>query len=92
MANCRACNAEIEFRTTKTGKLCPYDLSTDTVHFATCPEADRFRKPRLPEDTCLKCGSLDVERLPGSGQHYAAIRCNDCFAHRWLAHPVSVGG
>jgi len=53
---CRKCNAEIVFLRTATGKMMPVDANTvkpgdvnyehhkHTSHFATCPEADRFRK------------------------------------------------
>jgi hypothetical protein len=59
MANCAGCGAEIEFVKTPTGNLIPVDLKYIMVitdegkavrgrisHFATCPQADRFRKPK----------------------------------------------
>lgn len=86
MAACRACNAPIRFVTTLKGKLAPVDAD-GTSHFATCPEAARFKKPPLPENECGACGSDHVEREPGKGQHFAALRCLDCGAHRWLRRP-----
>lgn len=56
--NCRACGARIRFLTTKAGKHIPIDIDTykdgdqtydhtrHKSHFASCPEAARFRKPR----------------------------------------------
>ena len=53
---CRACDAPIVFLRTKKRKLIPVDAETvdhddyqfdpkkHTAHFATCPEADKFRK------------------------------------------------
>lgn len=86
MAQCQACAAEIEFILTAHGKHMPIDAD-GTSHFATCPQAERFRKPAPPQDVCLACGSKDLEHLPGKGQHHAAIRCRDCGAHRWLRRP-----
>jgi DNA-directed RNA polymerase subunit RPC12/RpoP len=88
MATCRACSAEIRFEPTAKGKLMPVSVATGISHFADCPEADRFKKPAPPQDVCLTCGSKDLSRLPGTGQHYAAIRCRDCGAHRWLRKPT----
>jgi DNA-directed RNA polymerase subunit RPC12/RpoP len=86
MATCRGCGAEIRFEPTTKGKLMPVDAD-GTSHFATCPQAERFKKPAPPQDECLSCGSREVDRLPGTGQHHAAIRCRDCGAHRWLRRP-----
>lgn len=53
---CRACQEYIVFLPTSTGKTMPVDVDTVTEgddefnpkvhvsHFATCPEANRFRK------------------------------------------------
>ena len=84
MARCRSCDAPITFATTAAGKLMPQDAD-GTPHFATCPVRKRLS---LPDDVCLRCGSRTVERGPGSGQHYASLRCRDCRSHRWLARPV----
>jgi hypothetical protein len=59
MAKCRACKAEIMWMTTTNGKKIPVDIETvgdigatvfdpDTMvsHFATCPDAEKFRKRR----------------------------------------------
>lgn len=58
ITRCRACNARIIFLTTSTGKNIPVDADTvepsDTAyvwarheaHFAKCPNAAQFRKPR----------------------------------------------
>lgn len=88
MAACRACGVAITFEETKNGKLMPVDAD-GTSHFATCPQADRFRKPALPEDQCHACGSKEIERLPGKGPHHGAIRCLNCGVRRWLRKPVS---
>jgi hypothetical protein len=86
MAACRACNAVIRFEQTARGKLMPVDAD-GTSHFATCPEAARFRKSASPENQCGACGSDHVEREPGTGMHFAGLRCLDCNAHRWLRRP-----
>lgn len=86
-ARCRACRAEISFAPTSTGKLMPVDAD-GTSHFATCPQADRFRKPAPAQDVCLGCGSKNVEQLPGQGPHYGAIKCRECGQHRWLRRPA----
>lgn len=46
---CRGCKQEIEWWETPTGCKSPYDLmptgiSQPTSHFATCPNADTFRR------------------------------------------------
>jgi hypothetical protein len=86
MAKCRACGDEIRFELTANGKHQPISVKTGVSHFADCPEAARFKKPALPEDTCV-CGSKNVERLPGKGPHHAALRCRDCSSQRWLRRP-----
>jgi hypothetical protein len=83
-SRCRNCNALIEFRQNHNGKWVPYD-EDGTVHFVSC--SARRDRPELPDDVCLSCGSLDVERQPGRGPHYAALVCRDCGAHRWLRRP-----
>jgi DNA-directed RNA polymerase subunit RPC12/RpoP len=82
---CRNCGAPIDWRETSNGRLQPIDPDTGEVHFATC--AARPAKPALPSHVCLKCGSLDLEHLPGVAMHHGAIRCRDCGAHRWLPKP-----
>jgi DNA-directed RNA polymerase subunit RPC12/RpoP len=93
LARCRACGQAIEFRLTAAGRWCPYDAGTDVSHFRTCPEARRFsrRAPPAPDDTCHRCGSTRVARLPGTATHDAAIRCLDCGQHRWLRKPAEPG-
>lgn len=86
MATCRECGAAIAFAETTNGKLMPIDVD-GVSRFATCPASDRFRKPEPPQDICLGCGSQDLERLPGQGPHYGAIRCRSCGQHRWLRRP-----
>lgn len=81
-SKCRQCGQPIGFRQLPSGKWQPIDVETGEVHFATCPA--RVRPPAPPENVCTSCGSLSVTRLPGSGPHHGAIRCNDCGAHRWL--------
>jgi hypothetical protein len=55
-----------------------------TSHFASCPQAARFKRPPLPKGACHACGSQNVLQAPASGPHAAALRCLDCRAHRWL--------
>jgi hypothetical protein len=83
MATCRGCGAVIAFAETARGKLMPIDID-GTSHFATCPQAERFRRPAPPQDVCLGCGSQDLEHLPGQGPHHGAIKCRECGQHRWL--------
>lgn len=45
-ARCRSCGAEIEFWLTPKQKHIPLDAGTMQPHFSTCPDADKFRKPR----------------------------------------------
>ena len=53
---CRSCKAPIVWMKTRSGKSCPvnadtyhgeelFDRGIHTAHFATCPNADQFRKP-----------------------------------------------
>ena len=43
---CRACHAAVRWaRHEKSGKLAPFDLD-GVSHFATCPSAAEFRRPR----------------------------------------------
>ena len=44
---CMACDAEIEWWATPKHKMIPLDVKTLVPHWATCPEAKRFRTPRL---------------------------------------------
>jgi hypothetical protein len=56
---CRSCSAEIVWLTTKKGKTIPVDRATvkdgdhdfeyarHISHFATCPDAVRWRKPKV---------------------------------------------
>ncbi len=58
MGKCRSCGAEILWKKTKEGKFMPVDIgsteSTEAVfdpatmksHFATCPDAGKWRKPK----------------------------------------------
>jgi hypothetical protein len=88
VARCRSCDAEIRFEPTAKGKLMPVSVATGESHFADCPNAARHRTPALPDNACASCGSDNVERLPGTGPHFGAIRCQDCGSHRWLRKPV----
>jgi hypothetical protein len=50
-ARCRGCHAEIEWWFTPKGGKMPFDLmqedsSAATSHFATCPDAEEFRRGR----------------------------------------------
>lgn len=42
---CRACSARISWAETPTGRTAPLDPD-GTSHFATCPDAERFRRSR----------------------------------------------
>lgn len=42
-SRCRSCGAPVEWRMTAAGKRSPYDLD-GTSHFATCPDAARWRR------------------------------------------------
>lgn len=48
-AECRSCGAPILWCVTEKGKKMPVDVPTDdeptTSHFATCPNAEAWRKP-----------------------------------------------
>jgi hypothetical protein len=44
---CKACKAAIEFWRTPKNKMIPLNVGTYVPHWATCPEAKRFRTPRL---------------------------------------------
>lgn len=57
-SKCRSCGAEIVWLKTSRGKNCPIDAKTvqegdacfdpkrHTARFATCPEAQKWRKPK----------------------------------------------
>jgi len=83
MPACRGCGAAVTFVVTKNGKRMPTDPDGKS-HFATCPQARRFRQPKTPKGTCRACGSQNTLEAPGWGPHAAALRCLDCRAHRWL--------
>jgi DNA-directed RNA polymerase subunit RPC12/RpoP len=87
MATCRDCSAPILWEELESGKKRAMDLD-GRPHPATCPKSAWNMRPRLPDDVCLGCGSQDVERLPGQGPHYGAIKCRDCGQHRWLRTPA----
>lgn len=42
---CRGCGRVVLFVVTRNGAESPHDHGTGVSHFATCPEAWRFRKP-----------------------------------------------
>ena len=86
MPPCNACGQQIRFELTPKGRYQPVSEATGKSHFIDCPEADRFKKPALPDNQCA-CGSENVERLPGKGPHHAALRCDDCGSRRWLRRP-----
>lgn len=87
MPACRGCGAPISFTETANGKLMPINADGES-HFATCSASPHNQKPAPPQDTCLACGSQDLEHLPGKGPHHGAIRCRDCRAFRWLRRPA----
>lgn len=41
---CRSCGAPIYFELTKNGKQMPRDADTGESHFATCPQAQQWRR------------------------------------------------
>lgn len=45
LSRCRGCDAEVLWVTTPSGAKAPMDPD-GMNHFATCPERDRFRRPR----------------------------------------------
>ncbi len=79
---CIHCGRRITFTKTPRGRWFPIDAKTGTSHFELCRGIPT--KPALPATRCHRCGSRDVERLPGSGPHAAALRCRQCGSHRWL--------
>lgn len=52
-ATCRGCCAEIYFVVTAAGKNAPLDPDGGS-HFATCPNSERFRKPKREEPNGTK--------------------------------------
>lgn len=46
---CRSCGAPVEWRRTANGKWCPYDAGTETSHFQTCPDAQKWSKRTPPQ-------------------------------------------
>lgn len=48
MSHCRACDATIEWQVTAAGKRTPVNPD-GTPHWATCPEAGRFRRRKEPQ-------------------------------------------
>lgn len=42
---CRGCVATVYWWRTPSGKASPHDID-GTSHFATCPNADQFRRPK----------------------------------------------
>jgi DnaJ-class molecular chaperone len=87
MPVCRNCGAPISFAETAYGKLMPINADGEP-HFATCSASPRNQKPAPPQDECLGCGSENVDILPGTGPHHAAMKCRDCGQHRWLRKPA----
>ena len=55
--SCRLCKMPLDFFRTLAGKMMPCEMILDgnvrkyVSHFATCPHADKFRKPKKPEPT-----------------------------------------
>lgn len=44
ITECRSCGESIQWIRTKRGKNMPVDYPEGTSHFATCPDAQRWRK------------------------------------------------
>lgn len=87
MPRCRDCQGPISFKETPNGKLMPVDPDGQTPHPMTCPKSRRNTRPAVPDNVCASCGSENVEREPGRGPHFGALRCSDCGAFRWLRRP-----
>lgn len=47
LAQCRACQADIEWWETPKGKKIPMNHGTAEPHWSTCPDAENFRKPKV---------------------------------------------
>jgi hypothetical protein len=46
-AKCRGCGAAILWFSTPKGKRMPFDAATLEPHWATCPQAEEFKKPKM---------------------------------------------
>lgn len=51
MSTCRSCGAQVVWEQTASGKKMPMDVEPGpdgkrVSHFATCPQADEWRKPK----------------------------------------------
>jgi hypothetical protein len=44
---CKGCGARIVWAKTARGKRVPFDVATFDPHWANCPEAKQFRKPKM---------------------------------------------
>lgn len=87
MRRCRDCQGTIVFKPLPSGRFLPADPNGEP-HAMTCPASRRNTRPPAPDNVCASCGSDHVEREPGRGPHYGALRCLDCNAFRWLRRPV----
>ncbi|MCI0659025.1 MAG: hypothetical protein L0170_18380 [Acidobacteria bacterium] len=74
---CRAesCKAKLEFWHTPKGKNLPFDRKSDGTlepHFASCPEAQKFRKALQPLKPnlvkCLTWLTNELRRMSGAGE------------------------
>jgi hypothetical protein len=45
-SKCRGCGQEIHWAKTINDKFIPIDPDFKTSHFATCPQANKFKKPK----------------------------------------------
>lgn len=86
MTNCRDCGARIDFKPTERGRWQAINVDGEP-HAATCSVRLRQRPPAPPDNACAACGSDKVEREPGRGPHFGALRCHECQAFRWLRKP-----
>lgn len=76
---CRGCNQEILWAVTTAGKNSPHDPD-GTSHFATCPQAQRFRdrqkaEKKLPDIPCATCGK------PPTGTYHDGSPRYSCGPH-----------
>lgn len=99
-ALCRACNARIAWIVTPNGKKLPLDVDRGeqldsgelkcVPHFATCPQADRFReKKSKPKSACPVTGCDGIVRegelLCASCWRQVPKRQRDEVWHTWKA-------
>lgn len=64
--------------------------SSLTQHPATAQPPEVFTSNVAP---CPSCGTTQEKQIPGTGLHYAGLRCEDCERFiKWLPKPKNEGG